>query len=93
MPIYQFEAMNHAGEEIKDEIEATSTEEAQVKIRELGYFPTKIRERSGKAKKSAAKRTRAGSTPGPQIPVEQHIGGSNTSSFFMNPVSSSLFVE
>ncbi len=45
MPSYQYEAMNAQGQEIKDEIEALSTEEAISKIRNMGYFPTKIKER------------------------------------------------
>ena len=45
MPKFQYQAMNQAGKEIKDEIEAPSTEEALAKIRSLGFFPTKIREK------------------------------------------------
>ena len=42
MPIYQFEAMDATGQEIRDEIEAASEEEAQTTIRQMGYFVTKI---------------------------------------------------
>lgn len=42
MPTFQFEAMDAAGEEIKDVIEATTEEEAQATIRQMGYFVTKI---------------------------------------------------
>ncbi len=55
MPLYQYEAMNSSGQEVKDEIEAVSQEEAVAKIRGRGHFPTKVRERSGK--KKAAKKT------------------------------------
>ena len=48
MPKFQYEAMNQAGQEIRDEVEANSTEEALSKIRSLGYFPTKIRQKGGK---------------------------------------------
>jgi type IV pilus assembly protein PilC len=48
MPKFQYEAMNQAGQEIKDEVEANTTEEALSKIRSLGYFPTKIRQKGGK---------------------------------------------
>ncbi len=48
MAIFTFEAMNAAGQEIKDEIDATNTEEAIAKIRQLGYFPTKIKEKGAK---------------------------------------------
>lgn len=63
MPTYAYEAMNQAGQEIKDDIEALSTEDALSKIRNLGYFPTRIREKGGaKAKTTAggAKRGRRG---------------------------------
>ncbi len=48
MAIFQFEAMNAAGQEIKDELDAVSTQEAITKIRGLGYFPTKIKEKGAK---------------------------------------------
>ena len=54
MPTYQFEAMDATGQEIKDVIEATSEEEAQATIRQMGYFVTKLTEK--KAKKAAAKK-------------------------------------
>ena len=52
MPIFQYEAMNAAGQEIKKEIEAGSADEAITKIRSEGYFPTKVKEKA--AKKPAA---------------------------------------
>ncbi|MGE0608211.1 MAG: type II secretion system F family protein [Pirellulales bacterium] len=52
MPSYSFEAMDATGQEIKDVIEATSEEEAQATIRQMGYFVTKISVK--KAKKAAA---------------------------------------
>ncbi len=42
MPTYQFEAMDAAGQEIRDEIDAANEEEAQTTIRQMGYFVTKI---------------------------------------------------
>src|SRR5690606_8403693 len=42
MPTFQFEAMDATGAEIKDVIEATTEEEAQATIRQMGYFVTKI---------------------------------------------------
>ncbi|HEY8665279.1 MAG TPA: type II secretion system F family protein [Tepidisphaeraceae bacterium] len=50
MPTYAFQAMNASGQEVKDEVEATSSEEAISKIRGKGYFPTKVREKTGKKK-------------------------------------------
>ena len=61
MPTYAFEAMNSSGQEVKDEIEAASSEEAIAKIRARGYFPTRVRERA--AKKKVAKKPDASSGP------------------------------
>ena len=54
MPTFAYEAMNPAGQEVKDELEALSNEDALAKIRNLGYFPTRIREKGGAKAKSAA---------------------------------------
>lgn len=51
MPTYQFEAMNSVGQAVNGQVEAASSEEAISKIRSMGNFPTKIKERS--ARKSA----------------------------------------
>lgn len=58
MPIYQYEAMDNTGAEVKDTVEAASEGEAQQMIRERGFFVTKIAEqRKGKkAKKTAEKK-------------------------------------
>ncbi len=56
MPTFQYEAMNQAGQEVKEEIDAPSTEEALAKIRTLGYFPTRIREKGGKKKAATGKK-------------------------------------
>lgn len=42
MPTFLFEAMDATGQEIKDELEAGTEEEAQATIRQMGYFVTKI---------------------------------------------------
>ena len=58
MPLFAYEAMNSSGQEVKDEIEAASSEEAIAKIRGKGYFPTKVKEKAAKKqakKKGAAK--------------------------------------
>ncbi len=62
MATFVYEAMNQAGQAVKDEVEALSSDDALAKIRNLGYFPTRIREKGGtKAKADAGKRkTRAG---------------------------------
>jgi type IV pilus assembly protein PilC len=56
MPLFAYEAMNSSGQEVKDEIEASSSEEAIAKIRAKGYFPTKVKEKAEKRRKSAAKK-------------------------------------
>jgi len=52
MAVFQYSALDAQGLEIKDEIEALSEKEAISKIRNLGYFPTKVRSH-GAAKKAA----------------------------------------
>ena len=54
MPTFAYEAMNQAGQEVKDEVDALSSEDALAKIRNLGYFPTRIREKGGAKAKVAA---------------------------------------
>jgi type IV pilus assembly protein PilC len=51
MPTYAFEAMNASGQEVKEEIDANSHEEAIAKIRGKGFFPTKVREKSARKRK------------------------------------------
>ncbi len=59
MPTYKYEALDSQGVGIKDEVDALSEKEAISKIRNMGYFPTKVRELGAK-KKPAAK---AGARP------------------------------
>src|SRR5262249_12743975 len=63
MPSYKFEAMDTTGSEVKDSVDAASEEEAQQKIRQMGYFVTKITEtasgkkgRGGPAKRGRRKK-------------------------------------
>ncbi len=53
MATFQYEAMNSVGQAVKGTVDATSSEEAISKVRAMGNFPTKIRERSSKSRKSA----------------------------------------
>jgi type IV pilus assembly protein PilC len=65
MPTYRYEAMDTSGGEVKDSVEAMSEEEAQQKIRQMGYFVTKITEvagKKGKGKKGAARKRKKGRT-------------------------------
>ncbi|MFY9253254.1 MAG: type II secretion system F family protein [Fuerstiella sp.] len=54
MPVFQYEAMDSTGLEVKDTIEAPSEGEAQTMIREKGFYVTKIREKERKKKSKAA---------------------------------------
>src|SRR4051812_26168736 len=74
MPVYTFETMNSSGQEVKDEIEAQTSDEAIAKIRNKGFFPTKIKE---KAQKKAAKKKGAAaeSLSGPTRKMPISIGG------------------
>ena len=54
MPIFKYEALDSQGMAIKNEIEALSQKEAVSKIRNLGYFPTKVHAR-GVTRKAASK--------------------------------------
>src|SRR5437773_1471043 len=60
MPTFAYEAMNSSGQEVKEEIEAASSEEAIAKIRGKGYFPTKVREKSAKKARGKKKEGEAG---------------------------------
>ncbi|UCE99683.1 MAG: type II secretion system F family protein [Planctomycetota bacterium] len=62
MPIFQYEALDSQGVGIKDEVEALSEKEAISKIRNMGFFPTKVRAR-GASKRAAA---RAAAKPKPR---------------------------
>jgi len=53
MPVFQYTALDPQGVEVKDEIDALSEKEAISKIRNMGYFPTKVRSRV--ATKAAAR--------------------------------------
>ena len=46
MAVFTYEAMNSVGQPVKDEVEAVSSEEAISKVRAMGHFPTKIKEKA-----------------------------------------------
>lgn len=65
MPTYKFEAMDTTGGEVKDSVEASNEEEAQQKIRQMGYFVTKLVEVAAKGKKKKdAKKDKKGPKKG-----------------------------
>ena len=53
MSVFQYTALDAQGVEIKNEIEALSQKEAISKIRNMGYFPTKVTLRGATKKKGA----------------------------------------
>jgi type IV pilus assembly protein PilC len=60
MPTYKYEALDTNGKEVKDTVDAGNEEEAQQKIKQMGYFVTKITEmasgKKGKKKAAGAKK-------------------------------------
>jgi len=64
MPTFQYEAMNSVGQSVKGDVEAASSEEAIAKVRSLGNFPTKIRERSARKPKAAPTTATVAASPG-----------------------------
>ena len=54
MPVFQYNALDAKGNEVKAEIEALSSKEAISKIRSKGLFPTKVRAQSAGRKVKAA---------------------------------------
>src|SRR5882757_6959650 len=71
MPMYVYQAMNSSGQEVKDEIEASTQDEAIAKIRNKGQFATKIKEKA--AKKKVMKKDAGKSGPTRKMPIS--IGG------------------
>lgn len=59
MPVFQYEAMDNNGMEVKDSIEAPTEADAQSMIREQGYFVTRIAEKRAKKKKTVEKKGKA----------------------------------
>ncbi len=58
MPLFQYEALDSQGVSVKDEIEALSQKEAASKIRNMGYFPSKITEKGAPKKKKKKRKPR-----------------------------------
>jgi len=68
MPVFTYRALDSQGQEIKNDIEAGSSDEALNKLRQMNLFPTSVKEKAGKraaakagaaAKASANKKTLA----------------------------------
>lgn len=62
MATFSYEAMDSQGNEVKGEVEALSNEEAISKIRNMDYFPTKVKEKGSRRRMFADKKK------GPGVP-------------------------
>jgi len=62
MAVFQYEAMDARGQEVRAEVEAGSQEEAITKIRALGHFPTHVRTKGKRAKTVTAGPKKKGKT-------------------------------
>src|SRR5947207_1222378 len=56
MPTYKYEAMDTTGAEVKDTVDAVTEDEAQQKIRQMGYFVTRLTEVAGRGGKKKGKK-------------------------------------
>jgi len=76
MPVFKYEALDSQGVAIKDQIEALSQKEAISKIRNMGYFPTKVRVHGleRKAVTRAAEKPRRRRGAGGRVKVK-HVAG------------------
>src|SRR6516225_7546871 len=59
MPTYKYEAMDTTGAEVKDTVDAGNEEEAQQKIRQMGYFVTRLTEVAGRGGKKKGRKPAA----------------------------------
>lgn len=72
MSTFAYVALNSSGQEVKDEIDAASREEAIAKIRQRGQIPTKLKE---KAAKKSVKKKEAEVVSGSKRKMPLAIGG------------------
>ncbi len=81
MPKYSYVALDSRGKETKGTIEVASQNEAIGRVKEMGFFPTKIVEaRKRSRRKDSAKKAKAAAKPG----AEKRRRSTSTSRF---PVS------
>lgn len=72
MPIYSYKAIDKFGKEVADEVDTASYDEAIKKLRDMGYFPTQIAAKRGKASARAAYAA-GGTGAGAGLSMEIHI--------------------
>src|ERR1700761_8850329 len=76
MAVFTYTAMSTSGQEVKDEIEAATSDEAIAKIRAKKLFPTKVKEKA--AKKAVKKKGKGADAPESLTPTRKmpiSIGG------------------
>ena len=73
MAVFTYTAMSSSGQEVKDEIEAASSEEAIQRIRAKKLFPTKVKEKA--AKKAGKKKATQVEALAPTRKMPLSIGG------------------
>ncbi|HBG78056.1 MAG TPA: pilus assembly protein PilC [Phycisphaerales bacterium] len=73
MPVFQYEALDSNGQEVKGQVDALSGEEALSKIRNMGYFPTKPPKPKGGAreKKAGSSKPKSRRGAGGSVKVKQ----------------------
>ncbi|MHB0945684.1 MAG: type II secretion system F family protein [Sedimentisphaerales bacterium] len=73
MPVFQYEALDSNGQEVKGQVDALSGEEALSKIRNMGYFPTKPPKPKGGAreKKTGSSKPKSRRGAGGSVKVKQ----------------------
>lgn len=74
MPVFQYEALDSNGQEVKGQVDALSGEEALSKIRNMGYFPTKPPKAKGGArekKAAASSKPKARRGAGGKVKIKQ----------------------
>lgn len=70
MPLFKYEALDSQGVAIKNEVEALSQKEAVSKIRNMGYFPTKVNPVVGAMRAAAAAKPKRRRGAGGRVKVK-----------------------
>ena len=75
MPTFAYEAMNSVGQSVKGEVDATTSEEAIAKVRAMGNYPTKVKERAARAKAKTPGRPNAAASATTGSGKRKRVGG------------------
>ncbi|RME04247.1 MAG: type II secretion system F family protein [Planctomycetota bacterium] len=80
MPLFTIEAMDQKGNKLRKDIEASSKQEAVKKVRSMGYYPTKVKQKKGGSGKKEKETS-------PGMSARQAIAKQKKSSFTFGGVS------